>query len=134
MFRIQRPKKHGMQITHAYAFKLKQDGTNIEENVDFEDDINIEEEGIPKKKGNGVAPKRTFKYRWKLIHKWSYPIIGSNGEERIKSSWYVKFKEETPYTREGSSTIKLGGLNFHDVYEAHKCSVQLLESVTTLDY
>jgi hypothetical protein len=80
MSRIGRPKKHGRQIILDGAFKLKQDGTNIEENVVFEDRINIQEEGIPKKKGKGVAPKRTFKYGWKLIHKWAYPIIGSNGE------------------------------------------------------
>ena len=67
MSRIGRRKKHGRQITLAHAFKLKQDDTNIEENVDFEDDINIEEEGIPKNKG--VARKRTFKYGWELIHK-----------------------------------------------------------------
>ena len=128
MSRIGRPKKHGRQITLADAFKLKQDDTNIEENVDFEDDINIEEEGIPKKKGKGVAPKRTFKYGWKLIHKWAYPIIGSNGEECIKCSWCVKFKGDTPYAREGSSTIQLGGLNVHAVSEAHKRSIQMLES------
>jgi hypothetical protein len=69
MSRIGRPKKHGRQITLADAFKLKQDDTNIEENVDFEDDINIEEEGIPKNKGKGVARKRTFKYGSELIHK-----------------------------------------------------------------
>jgi hypothetical protein len=128
MSRIGRPKKHGRQITLAVAFKLKQDDTNIEENVDFEDDINIEEKGIPKKKGKGVAPKRTFKYGCKLIHKWAYPIIGSNREERIKCSWCVKFKGDTPYAREGSSTIQLGGLNVHVVPEAHKRSIQMLES------
>ena len=55
--------------------------TNNEENVDFELEINIEEEGPPEKKGKGVAPKMSFKHGWKLIHKCEYPIIMLNGEQ-----------------------------------------------------
>ena len=107
---------------------MNQHNTNNEENVDFELEINIEEEGPLEKKGKGVAPKRSFKHGWKLIHKWAYPIIGPNGEERIKCAWCVKFKGDTPYAREGSSTIQLSGLNGHAISEAHKRSILLLES------
>jgi hypothetical protein len=74
-----------------------------------------------------VAPKIKFKYKWKLINKCEYPIIGSNGEEGIKCSWCVKFKEDTPYASEGRSTIQLSGLNGHALFVGHKSSIQLLE-------
>ena len=61
------------------------------------------------------------------MHKWAYPIIGPNGEERIKCLWCVKFKCDTPFAKEGSSTIQSSGLNVHASSEAHKISIQLLE-------
>ena len=61
------------------------------------------------------------------MHKWAYLIIDPNGEERIKCSWRVKFKCDTPFAKEGSSTIKLSRLNVHASSEAHKHSIQLLE-------
>jgi hypothetical protein len=61
------------------------------------------------------------------MHKWAYSIIGPNGEEHIKCLWCVKFKGDTPFAREGSSTIQLSGLNVHASSEAHKHSIQLLD-------
>ena len=68
-----------------------------------------------------MAPKRSFKHGRKLKYKLTYSIIVSNGEERIKYAWCVKFKGDTPYAREDSSTIKLSRSNGHVVCEAHKC-------------
>ena len=90
---IGRPKKHGRQTTLIDAFRLNQHNTNNEENVDFELENNIEEEGPPEKKGKGVAPKRSFKHGWKLIHKWAYPIIGPNGEEASNVLGVLNSKE-----------------------------------------
>ena len=61
------------------------------------------------------------------MNKWAYLIIGPNGEERTKCFWCVNFKCDTPFAKEGSSTIQLSGLNVHASYEAHKRSIQLLE-------
>ena len=102
---------------------MNQYNINNEENVDFELEINIEEEGPPEKKGKGVAPKMSFKHGWKLIHKWTYPIIGPNEEERIKCAWCVKFKGDTPYAMEGNSTNQLNGQNRHTITEARKHSI-----------
>ena len=109
------------------AFNLSRHDANVEEDVDFEIDTNIEEEGPLEKKGKGVAIKRSFKPAWKLMLKWAYPIIGPNGEEHIKCLWCVKLKCDTPFAKEGSSTIQLSGLNVRASSEAHKRSIQLLE-------
>ena len=61
------------------------------------------------------------------MHKWDYLIIGPNGEERIECLWCVKFKCDTPFAKEGSSTIQLSGSNVHASSEAHKRSIKLLE-------
>ena len=127
MSRIGRPKKHGRQTTLDNIFNLSRHDVHVEEDVDFENEEYIEEEGPLEKKGKGVGTKRSFKPAWKLLHKWAYPIIGTNGDERIKCLWCVKFKGDTPFAREGSSTIQLSGLNVHASSEAHKRSIQLSE-------
>jgi hypothetical protein len=50
MSQIGRPKKHGRQTMLDDVFNLSQHDANVEEDVDFEIDKNIEEEGPPKTK------------------------------------------------------------------------------------
>ena len=86
-------------MTLNNAFNLSWHDANVEEDVDFETNTNIEEEAPLEKKGKGVAIKISFKPTWKLMHKWDYLIIGPNGEERIKCLWCVKFKCDTPFAK-----------------------------------
>ena len=45
MSRIGRPKKHGRQTTLDNVFNLSHHDVHVEEDVDFENEENIEEEG-----------------------------------------------------------------------------------------
>ena len=74
--------------------------------------------------------KRSFKSKWKTIFPWAYAIKDSNGVEKIKCSLCVKYKRETPFAKDGSTTLQIGGLNAHAKSEAHKFSLQLLEGET----
>jgi len=42
----------------------------------------------------------------------------------------VKFKRDTPFAKEGSTTLQVSGLNGHAELEAHNFSLQLLEGET----
>ena len=79
MSRIGRPKKHGRQMTLDIVFNLSRHGENVEEDVDFEIDTNIEEECPLENKGKWLSIKISFKPAWKLMQKWAYLIIGPNG-------------------------------------------------------
>ena len=72
-------------------------------------------------------PKRAFKSNWKTRFPWAYAVKDCNGVERIKCSWCVKFKRETPFAKDGSTTLQVSGLNIHATSEAHKFYLQLLE-------
>ena len=102
MFGISRPKKHGRQTTLDNVFNFSHHDVNVEEDVDFENDKNVEEEGPLEKKGKWIGVKWSFKPKWKLLHKWAYPIIVPNAEECIKCLWCVKFQGDTPFVREGN--------------------------------
>ena len=58
---------------------------------------------------------------------WAYVVKHCNDVERIKFSWCVKFKRETPFSKYVSTTLQVSALNIHATSEDHKFSLQLLE-------
>ena len=58
---------------------------------------------------------------------WAYAVKYCNGVERINCLWCVKFKRETPFAKDGSTTLQVSALNIHATSEIHKFSFQLLE-------
>ena len=89
------------------------------------DSVEIVEGKEPSKKR-----KRTFKSKWKTRFSWAYVVKDCNGNERIKCSWCVKFKRDTTFSKEGSTTLQVSGLNGHSESKAQKFSLQFLEGET----
>ena len=57
--------------------------------------------------------KITFKSKWRMRFPWDYAIKYCYGVERLKCSWCVKFKRETPFAKDGSTTLQVSALNIH---------------------
>ena len=132
---VGRPKKDKKQLSIVDAFGISQrcnQPCNFPNEVDTHphedeesDSVEIVEGEQPSKKR-----KRTFKSKWKTRFPWAYVVKDCNGNERIKCSWCVKFKRDTPFAKEGSTTLQVSGLNGHSESEAHKFSLQFLEGET----
>ena len=135
MYPIGLPKKDKNQLSIVDAFGISQRSNqpcNFPNEVDTHphedeesDSVEIVEGEQPSKK-----QKRTFKSKWKTRFPWAYVVKDCNGNERIKCSWCVKFKRDTPFAKEGSTTLQVSGLNGHSESEAHKFSLQFLEGET----
>ena len=135
MSSIGRSKKDKKKLSIVDAFGMSQrcnQPCNFPNEVDTHphedeesDSVEIVEGEQPSKKR-----KRTFKSKWKTRFPRAYVVKDCNGNERIKCSRCVKFKRETPFSKEGSTTLQVSGLNGQSKSEAHKFSLQFLEGET----
>ena len=132
MSRLGRPKKDKKQLSLADAFGIPQCSNQPMHHANEFDDLpleghesdsaeRLEEETTSKK------TKRTFNSKWKTRFPWAYVIKDLNGVQRIKCSWCVKFKRETTFAKDGSTTLQVSGLSVHAKSEAHKFAMQLLD-------
>ncbi|MCO5560614.1 hypothetical protein L7F22_014230 [Adiantum nelumboides] len=66
-----------------------------------------------------VKKQRRWIPAWKLQHCWAYPVI-FEGKVRVKCEWCVYSKQNTPYAKNGSSTLQLPALTEHSKTNEHK--------------
>ena len=131
MSHLGHPKKDKKQLSLAHAFGIPQHSNqpcHFENGVydnplegHESDSAELLEEEQPSKR-----PKIAFKSKWKTRFPWAYAINDCNDVQRMKCLWCVKFKRETPFSKEGILTLH-SGLNIHAKSKAHKFALQLLE-------
>ena len=126
------PKKDLKQRSLANAFGISQcsNQLHISENEVYDhvdEDHESDSAKLLEEEPTSKRYKRTFKSKWKMRFPWAYAVKYCNGVERIKCSWCVKFKRETPFAKDGSTTLQFSALNIHATSEANKFSLQLLE-------
>ena len=129
---IGRPKKHKKQSSILDAFGINQQSSQprvFQNNVDVHPTEDHDSNSIEIFKDEQTSKRliRTFKSKWKTRFLWAYAVKDCNGVEKIKCSLCVKYKRETPFVKDGSTTLQISGLNAHAKSEAHKFSLQLLE-------
>ncbi|KAH9295072.1 hypothetical protein KI387_038660 [Taxus chinensis] len=133
MASIGRPKKDKKQLSLADAFGISRHSSQPCDSQNEEFDILAQEEHeldgaeFVEEEHPSKKPKRTFKAKWKTRFPWAYAIKDCNGVERIKCSWCVKYKRDTPFAKDGSTTLQASGLLTHAESEPHKFASQHLE-------
>ena len=115
---VGRPKKDKKQLSIVDAFGISQrcnQPCNFPNEVDTHPHEDEESDSVEIVEGEQPSKKRkiTFKSKWKTRFPWAYVVKDCNGNERIKCSWCVKFKRDTPFAKEGSTTLQVSGLNGH---------------------
>ncbi|KAH9291916.1 hypothetical protein KI387_042897, partial [Taxus chinensis] len=112
MASIGRPKKDKKQLSLADAFGISRHSSQPCDSQNEEFDILAQEEHeldgaeFGEEEHPSKKPKRTFKAKWKTRFPWAYAIKDCNGVERIKCSWCVKYKRDTPFAKDGSTTLQ----------------------------
>lgn len=109
-------KKDKKQLSIVDAFGLPQRSNqpcHFQNEVDTHPPKENESDSVELVEGEQSSKKRkrTFKSKWKTRFPWAYVVKDCNGNEIIKCSWCVKFKRDTPFAKEGSTTFQVSGLN-----------------------
>jgi len=112
------PKKDNKQLSSVDAFGLLQNSNqpcHFQNEVDTHPPEENESDSVELVEGEQPSKKhkRTFKSKSKTRFPWVYVVKDCNGDERIKCSWCVKFKRDTPFAKEGSTTLQVSGQNGH---------------------